>query len=1384
MHRSHSQLACLALAILAAASPFAFAAQPPGWADKRLPEKEGLALWLDAAAQNRALAPFGMALLNGSAFNRWLDSSGHDRHMSQPAADAQPKLRLSDDFAAVRFDGVADHFALDELKQSFDELTVFIVAAPFNNAGNFRGLLSMHAAGQDDFRSGLNIDLGPWGTPTLDIINVEGAGMPGFHNFRTKRSDFMKFHRLCLTSKAGASGATLHVDGELEGARDRVAAPARMDSLLIAARGYGGSQPRGLFAGEIAEIIVYDHALSDEERTAVDGYLAAKYENPGEIPPPSEGPGAPPIPRVNAPPPVQMLVPGFTVRELPVKLLNINNVLYREDGKLVALGYDGNVYLLTDSDGDGLEDHYEYFWENAGQIRSPIGMALTPPGYKRGRGVLVAAKSKCVLLLDADGDDRAEEEVIVADGWQELFHGVDALGVAFDPRDESIYFGLGTTNFTDAYIVGNGTEAKYQLDSERGTILRVAPDFKSREIVATGIRFPVGIRFNAAGDLFCSDQEGATWLANGNPFDELLHIERGRHYGFPPRHPRHLPEVIDEPSVYDYTPQHQSTCGLNFNEPATDGTVFGPDWWRSDALVAGYSRGKLYRTKLTKTAAGYVAQNQLIASIASLPADVCVAPNNSVVIASHSGGPDWGSGPSGDGKLFKATYADAAAPIPALVWPAGPREVRIAFDRPIDPKSLKELAAHAKIEAGEFAAAADRLEVLRPGYAAVEYQQMAPRSAVDVHGVQLTPDRRTLILTTAPQSAAINYAILLPGVRTASQSEQPEKVSGVTPQLPDIDLQYNLHGVEAAWEPAAGAAWKGWLPHLDLEVSRAFTPASALHDQFWLQLEGAGTLTLRTSLVLNDMLRPAVQIGSTIDYHWPQEEVTLTIASNGPFEVDFGGQTAKAPEGENGTWTVERMVTSPTKENHPLEVRLQREPNAPKPTLTITFHTNEDKRSRALPLRRFVLPWARPTDDAPVIVNNRDLSELAGGNWLRGHKEFFGPDAGCSKCHTVRGQGAKIGPDLSNLTKRDYASVVRDVTQPSYAINPDHVTQLVVTADGRVLTGTVRTEGDELIVADQEGRETRVDRAEVDEVQASNLSIMPEGIPKTLGPDRFRDLLTFLLVEPPSMPVYGDLKPPPARTRAEVEAVLAESEPPSPRPRPEPVHIVLVAGPKDHGLGEHDYPAWQTAWQRLFEMDEQVKVTTANPWPIEEDLKTADALVFYQQGAWTPERERDLDRFLRRGGGAAYIHYAVDGGADPPGFAERIGLAWQGGRSKFRHGPLDIAFAPGKDHPIARNFDKIHFHDESYWNLVGDPGRINLLATGKEEDADQPLFWTYEPEAGGRVFVSIPGHFAWTFDDPLFRILMMRGIAWSAGESVDRFNDLVLPGARVKQTEE
>lgn len=1236
------------------------------WVDSRLPMTQELELWLDASTQPAAWqAHQKPALITEARMDVWFDGSGQQRHVVQRVQSAQPRFVFANTLAAVRFDGVDDHFTLGMQRTKLDDFTAFIVAAPYSNAGEFRALLAA-------MQTGLN-----------DYLTTKYAGLD-----------------LALATRDG-------------GAR-----------LLT---------------------------LKD-------------------------------------PPRVQMLLPGFTVRPLPVALKNINNVKYRRDGKLVALGYDGNVFLLSDTDRDGLEDKAELFWDNQNRLRAPIGMALTPPNYPPGNGLFVASKGKLSLIVDTNSDDRADEEIIVAQGWEELPHGVDALGVAFDARDGSIYFGLGTANYTGAYLIDQPTgRSRYDLKSERGTILKVSADFKKREIVCTGIRFPVGMAINLAGDLFCTDQEGATWLPNGNPFDELLHIQPGRHYGFPPRHPKHLPNVIDEPSVYDYGPQHQSICGLNFNDPINDGPVFGPSWWSGNALVTGYSRGKLYRTKLAKTSAGYIAQNQLLACLNVLTVDACVSPQGDLVMATHSGLPDWGSGPSGLGRLFKIAYTDNQQAQPVIAWAASPREVRVAFDRPLLPSQLAGLAAKAKITFGEFARAGDRFETIRPGYQEVSRQMATPRFDLPVTAGSVTPNRRTLVFLTASQAQAAHYALTLPGFGRSSNGPP-----GTLDQHAGIDLAYDLTGVEAKWqpignvvgqqpnEPSSGSEsiWAGWLPHLDLSVARTFTAASAEHELLWPRLRQPGKLTLRCQLNLQDMLRPAVQPGLAIDYEWPAEQITLTFKAATELVVRAPANSAQATIHSVSKQEVTVQTKPHEREWLPLEIELTTSNDF---GLEIFWHSQEDARARALPSHRIFLPWAtEKPDESKFAFFKKTVPGLEGGSWARGRRIFFSDEALCSQCHAVGGQGSKTGPDLSNLIHRDYESVLKDIHDPSATINPDFIAYEVTLKNGEALIGTVRTEAeDKLSIGQGPNLETVVARADVKEMRPLQTSTMPPGLDQVLGQQKLKDLLTFLLMPAPRMNDYGPGKPPASRTRAEVEGVLqGASSPPS---RPRALHIVLVAGRKDHGPGEHDYPRWQKAWSELLATDDNVKVTAVWEWPKPEDFNTANAIVIFQHGKWTEERARDLDAFLARGGGASFFHYAVDGGSDPPGFAQRIGLAWSGGQSKFRHGELELTFnslVPA--HPIARNFHKVHFHDESYWQLVGDPANINLLASAVEEGEPRPLVWTRE--AGqGRVFVSILGHYSWTFDDPLFRLLLLRGIAWTAKEPVDRFNEMIWLGTALKE---
>ena len=267
-------------------------------------------------------------------------------------------------------------------------------------------------------------------------------------------------------------------------------------------------------------------------------------------------------------------------------------------------------------------------------------------------------------------------------------------------------------------------------------------------------------------------------------------------------------------------------------------------------------------------------------------------------------------------------------------------------------------------------------------------------------------------------------------------------------------------------------------------------------------------------------------------------------------------------------------------------------------------------------------------------------------------------------------------------------------------------------------------------------------------------------------------LLAFLLLPPPHMPRAEKELRPTLRTRDEVAAALAGA--PETTASPKPLKLLLVAGPQDHGPGEHDYPAWLRVWSELLAAADGVTVDTAMDWPTAEQLQACDTALLYQKGDWNSERAAAIDAHLAKGGGLVLIHWAIEGGSEAPAFARRIGLASDQTRTKYRHGPLKVDWGLGFGHPIVRNLSKLSLHDESYWNLVGDPARLAILAIGgpEAENVKPHLFWTIEPSQG-RVFVSIPGHYSWTFDDPLYRIILLRGVAWASHEPIDRFNSLV-----------
>lgn len=286
---------------------------------------------------------------------------------------------------------------------------------------------------------------------------------------------------------------------------------------------------------------------------------------------------------------------------------------------------------------------------------------------------------------------------------------------------------------------------------------------------------------------------------------------------------------------------------------------------------------------------------------------------------------------------------------------------------------------------------------------------------------------------------------------------------------------------------------------------------------------------------------------------------------------------------------------------------------------------------------------------------------------------------------------------------------------------------------------------------------------------------------------------------------------PKPRSRSEIEAVLAKAPRPPMKKKLRRLNIILVADKKDHGANEHDYPLWQKRWKLLLggkkagepsetqvnlygppptsSRDEvlagapKVRVSTVIGWPNKKQLKSADLIVMFCYGRWNEQKLKDLKEYLSRGGGFVAVHPAVIAGKNlSQKLAELIGLAWEDGYTGWRHGPMDMKVA-APNHPICLGLPRtIHFLDEAYWPLKGDLSKVKVLATSNEavkKDSDktrpEPMFYTYQ-YGKGRVFSCILGHYTWTFDDPYFRILLLRGMAWAAGDFPYRFDPLVLRG--------
>ncbi len=116
----------------------------------------------------------------------------------------------------------------------------------------------------------------------------------------------------------------------------------------------------------------------------------------------------------------------------------------------------------------------------------------------------------------------------------------------------------------------------------------------------------------------------------------------------------------------------------------------------------------------------------------------------------------------------------------------------------------------------------------------------------------------------------------------------------------------------------------------------------------------------------------------------------------------------------------------------------------------------------------------------------------------------------CASCHTLFGEGGKVGPDITGSNRANLDYLLENVVDPSAVLGKDYRMTVIATASGRVVSGLVQNESDSAVTLRTINDTVVVAKSEIDDRQLSSQSLMPEQLLDPLQPTEIRDLVAYL----------------------------------------------------------------------------------------------------------------------------------------------------------------------------------------------------------------------------------------------------------------------------------
>jgi putative membrane-bound dehydrogenase-like protein len=349
------------------------------------------------------------------------------------------------------------------------------------------------------------------------------------------------------------------------------------------------------------------------------------------------------------------------------------------------------IVILEDLNGDGKADSSKVFYQGP-EVNAPLGISVL------GKRVIVSQSPYVWAFYDDNGDDKADRKEVLFQGikGEQHDHGMHAF--VFGP-DGKLYFNFGNSGETlkdknnnvvvdqDGDPIGPG---KYT----QGMVFRCDPDGTNVECLGQNFRNNYEVAVDSYGTMWQSDNDddgnksvrinyvmdygnygyvdeitGAGWSANRTNIEDSIPY---RHWHL--NDPGVVPNLLQTGSG--------SPTGMVVYEGSLLPKPFQNEMIHSDAgpnVVRAYP--------VTKSGAGYTAQIKDILKSKKdqwfRPADVCVAPDGSLIVA------DWydpgvGGHQAGDlqrGRIYRVAPAGVKYKIPVYNY-TKPADVVKALQNP------------------------------------------------------------------------------------------------------------------------------------------------------------------------------------------------------------------------------------------------------------------------------------------------------------------------------------------------------------------------------------------------------------------------------------------------------------------------------------------------------------------------------------------------------------------------------------------------------------------------------------------------------------------------------------------------------------------------------